>query len=205
MKLNARHTPDFYIRLIIVILIALAMLSFFAPFLRLSLNPSQDDFAAIIRQYLLQAISGEEIKPRYMTGFQMIFAFLSDETIHKNINIGPFPCNFYVLFAFLFGGAAILFTLWPRTGRRRDLVAAILSALSFAFLLVARLRFRGYYVAHTQNGGEALGNLLDAEILTVSMEPMMAVSMGLFFIAGMISVLLYAQMMYDPFFVKAKK
>ena len=33
----------------------------------------------------------------------------------------------------------------------------------------------------------------------------MAVSMGLFFIAGMISVLLYAQMMYDPFFVKAKK
>lgn len=202
MKLRAKHNPDFYIRMMALILLVMALLCYFAPFVCISVTNTQDDPYSQIRAWLIAQLNGGEIKPRSASGFQMIFAFVSNKPIHENINIGPFPCNFYMLGGFLLGLAAVVFSAVPKTGRYRDLFSAIGAWLSFICLLVGRLRLKGYYIDHTKNGGEALRNLLDSNILTVTTEPMLIVSMALFLLAGMVSLLLFAQMQYDPYFVK---
>lgn len=202
MKLRAKHNPDFYIRMISLVLLAMALLCFFAPFVRIAVTNTQDDIISQWRAWLLGVVNGSEVKPLNMSGFQMIFAFMSGKPIHENINIGPFPCNFYMLGGLLFGLAAVVFSAVPKTGRYRDLFSAVGAWLSFACLLIGRIRLEGYYIAYTKNGGEALANLLESDILTVTTQPMLIVSMMLFILSGMVSLLLFAQMRYDPYFVK---
>ncbi len=151
--------PAFVLRFAISLFLLISLVCFFFPFATMMLN-SEDDLLVGGLSFVVETIFGGEMpKPRHLSGIQLIFAFASGETIHKNLNIGPLPCNAYILTAFLAGIAALVLLWCSRKRHIFTLLSSLFSFTSAMSLIIFLPRFVGYYTAHTKNNGEAFGNL----------------------------------------------
>lgn len=191
--------PAFVFRCVISLFLLISLVCFFFPFATLMLNG--DDLLVGGLEFVVETIFGGEMpKPRHLSGIQLIFAFASGETIHKNLNIGPLPCNAYILTAFLAGIAAFVL-LWCSWRRHIfTLLSSLLSFVSAICLIIFIPRFVGYYTAYTKNGGEAFGNLFADSHMVVQAEAGLIVAIVFLFLAFMVTFMLHFSAKSDPFF-----
>ena len=190
--------PAFVFRCVISLFLVISLVCFFFPFATMMLN--SDDLAVGVLDFVVEMFGGELPKPRHLSGIQLIFAFASGETIHKNLNIGPLPCNAYILTAFLAGIAALVL-LWCSWKRHIfTLLSSLLSFVSAMSLIIFIPRFVGYYTAYTKNNGEAFGNLFADSHMVVQAEAALIVAIVFLFLAFMVTFMLHFSAKSDPFF-----
>ena len=194
-----RKNPAFIMRAVISFFLVIGLLCFLFPMATMMPNTA-DNVGMGVLEVILQIFGEKMPDPRHLSGVQLIFAFLSEDTIHENLNIGPLPCNAYILIAFLAGILAVAL-LWLNQKKPMHLLFSALSSLVSASLLIIFVpRFVGYYTAHTKNGGEQFGHLFADERMIVQSEPALIVAIVCFFFAFMVAFMLYFNAKNDPFF-----
>lgn len=188
-KLSRRH-PTFAVQMVALVMTALALLSFFLPFVSIGAKNGLGLLASLFK------VSGAE--GNNFSGFAGIFMFLSRDTIHESLNIGPLPTNLYLDAAFLFGALAIGFYFIRKWGTARFLIASLLNLASALSLILFPLRFTPYYAHMTKNGGQRFEAVLDDRQLVMTVKGGLIVCIILFFFSFMVNLLLYAQLKSDP-------
>ena len=180
--------PAHFTRLIISLFIFSAFICFLFPLVTISPNPDN-----LVGSFLQGRFKG--IK---MNGIQLILAPFSDKTIHEFIDIGPLPCNPYIVIA-AFCGLVSVVLLWLGVKHRRcNLFSGLLSLVSAVAMIFFRPRFAPFYSTYTKNGGDLVQHYYDSGFFDIIVTPALVLSAIFFFFAFMATIML-GEMLARPF------
>ncbi|MBO5788877.1 MAG: hypothetical protein J6R42_02910 [Clostridia bacterium] len=187
--------PSFVARLLLSVLLVGAIVCFFLPFA--VLEPNSDDLFVQIMTFIINLAGKKAPTPRGLSGINLIFAFLSDETINENLDIGPLPGNLFIAMGLLSAIFALVLLWLSRRHAILNVVSASLSALSALSLILFGPCFRPYYTALTENGGEQFGTWLEEGKLLMTVQPALVVAVVLLFVVFMATVVLLQLLKFD--------
>lgn len=192
------QSPAFVMRAVISVFLLISLICFFFPLVTFQLN--NDNTLVGIVDWIVDLFGGEMPKPRHLSGIQLILAFTETDTIDEALNIGPLPCNAYVLISFLCTVLAVvmLWCSWKRPWH--VLVSSAASFVSAISMIIFKPRFVGYYTAYTKNGGDRFHNLFEDSRMVLLTEPALIVAIIFLCLAFMVSFMFYFNAKNDPFF-----
>lgn len=189
-KISSRRHPTFVVQMIALTLSVLAVLCYFLPFA----NLKADKALGLLDSF----VNKSDGKGSTFLGIEGILMPLSNDTIHKSLDIGPLPTNPYLLTALVFAMLAVAVYFVKKLTASRFLIAAILDLLAAVCLIVFPFRFTQFYGKFTKNGGAQFETLLNEGQLVMTIQFGLILCAVFLFLAFMFNLLLYGQLKHDP-------